>query len=150
MLAKNVDLQDKTVLVTGAAGFIGANLVLELLGKDSGIKIVGLDSMNDYYDVRLKEYRLRQIESACGDGQWRFAEGNIADKQLLNDVFAAYMPDVVVNLAAQVGVRYSITNPDAYIEANIIGFYNILEACRHSYDRGASGVCFILICVWCK
>ena len=138
MLAKNVDLRNKAVLVTGAAGFIGANLVLELLRHVDGIKIIGLDSMNDYYDVRLKEYRLQQIEAAGGD--WRFVRGNIANKQLVDDVFAAYSPDVVVNLAAQAGVRYSITNPDAYMEANIIGFYNILEACRHSYDGGAKGV----------
>ena len=138
MLAKNIDLQNKTVLVTGAAGFIGANLVLELFKQVKGVKIIGLDSMNEYYDVRLKEYRLRQIESAVGD--WQFVRGNIANKQLVDDVFAAYRPDVVVNLAAQAGVRYSITNPDAYMEANIIGFYNILEACRHSYDDGAKGV----------
>ena len=138
MLAKNIDLRNKTVLVTGAAGFIGANLVLELFKHVEGIKIIGLDSMNEYYDVRLKEYRLRQIEEAGGD--WQFVRGNIANKQLVDDVFAAYRPDVVVNLAAQAGVRYSITNPDAYMEANIIGFYNILEACRHSYDDGAKGV----------
>ena len=138
MLAKNIDLRNKTVLVTGAAGFIGANLVLELLKHVEGIKIIGLDSMNEYYDVRLKEYRLGQIEAAGGD--WHFVRGNIANKQLVDDVFAAYRPDVVVNLAAQAGVRYSITNPDAYMEANIIGFYNILEACRHSYDDGAKGV----------
>lgn len=141
MLAKNIDLQNKTVLITGAAGFIGANLVLELFRKVTGIRVIGLDSMNDYYDVRLKEYRLKNIESANGiDGKWKFIRGNIADKQLVDDIFTAYAPDIVVNLAAQAGVRYSITNPDAYIEANIIGFYNILEACRHSYDHGAKGV----------
>ena len=138
MLAKNIDLRNKTVLVTGAAGFIGANLVLELFKQVKGIKIIGLDSMNEYYDVRLKEYRLRQIEAAGGD--WQFVRGNIANKQLVDDVFLAYSPAIVVNLAAQAGVRYSITNPDAYMEANIIGFYNILEACRHSYDNGAKGV----------
>ena len=138
MLAKNVDLRNKTVLVTGAAGFIGANLVLELLKHVEGIKIIGLDSMNEYYDVRLKEYRLRQIEETGGD--WQFVRGNIANKQLVDDVFSAYSPAIVVNLAAQAGVRYSITNPDAYMETNIIGFYNILEACRHSYDDGAKGV----------
>ena len=138
MLAKNIDLRNKTVLVTGAAGFIGANLVLELFKQVEGIKIIGLDSMNEYYDVRLKEYRLGQIESAGGD--WQFVRGNIANKQLVDDVFLAYSPAIVVNLAAQAGVRYSITNPDAYMEANIIGFYNILEACRHSYDNGAKGV----------
>ncbi|MGM9560032.1 NAD-dependent epimerase/dehydratase family protein [Anaerovibrio slackiae] len=138
MLAKNIDLRNKTVLVTGAAGFIGANLVLELFKQVKGIQIIGLDSMNEYYDVRLKEYRLRQIEEAGGD--WQFVRGNIANKQLVDDVFAVHRPDVVVNLAAQAGVRYSITNPDAYMEANIIGFYNILEACRHSYDDGVKGV----------
>ncbi|MBR0358155.1 MAG: GDP-mannose 4,6-dehydratase [Selenomonadaceae bacterium] len=131
-------MRNKTVLVTGAAGFIGANLVLELLKHVEGIKIIGLDSMNEYYDVRLKEYRLGQIEAAGGD--WQFVRGNIANKQLVDDVFSAYSPAIVVNLAAQAGVRYSITNPDAYMEANIIGFYNILEACRHSYDDGAKGV----------
>lgn len=141
MLAKNIDLQNKTVLITGAAGFIGANLVLELFRKVTGIRVIGLDSMNDYYDVRLKEYRLKNIESTNGiDGKWKFIRGNIADKQLVDDIFTTYAPDIVVNLAAQAGVRYSITNPDAYIEANIIGFYNILEACRHSYDHGAKGV----------
>lgn len=138
MLAKNIDLQNKTVLVTGAAGFIGANLVLELFRKVSGIRVIGLDSMNDYYDVCLKEYRLKNIEAVGGN--WKFIRGNIADKQLVDDIFTAYAPDIVVNLAAQAGVRYSITNPDAYMEANIIGFYNILEACRYSYDNGGKGV----------
>ena len=142
MLAKNIDLQNKTVLVTGAAGFIGANLVLELFKKADGVKIIGLDNMNAYYDVRLKEYRLRQIEAVGGD--WQFVRGSIAHKQLVNDVFADCMPDIVVNLAAQAGVRYSIVNPDAYMEANIIGFYNILEACRHSYDNGAKGVAHLV------
>lgn len=140
MLPKNVDLTSKTILVTGAAGFIGANLVMDLLRNVSGVKVIGLDSLNDYYDVSLKEYRLAQIQALASDESWTFIHGNIADKQLVQETFAAYQPDVVVNLAAQAGVRYSITNPDAYIEANLIGFYNILEACRHSYDKGAKGV----------
>ena len=134
MLTPNVDLRNKTVLVTGAAGFIGANLVLELLRSDEGLTVVGLDSVNDYYDVSIKEYRLELIEKCaaeCTDSKWIFVKGNIADRALVDGLFAQYNFAVVVNLAAQAGVRYSITNPDAYIEANIIGFYNILEACRH-------------------
>ena len=132
MLTPNVDLIGKSVLVTGAAGFIGSNLVLELLKTYNGIKIVGIDNMNDYYDVSLKEYRLREIEKAVAkDNEWVFIKGNIADKPLIDNAFKDYNFDVVVNLAAQAGVRYSITNPDVYIESNIIGFYNILEACRN-------------------
>ena len=132
MLTPNVDLNGKNVLVTGAAGFIGSNLVLELLKTYNGIKIVGIDNMNDYYDVSLKEYRLREIEKAVAkDNEWVFIKGNIADKPLIDNAFKDYNFDVVVNLAAQAGVRYSITNPDVYIESNIIGFYNILEACRN-------------------
>ncbi len=130
------------VLVTGAAGFIGANLVLRLLSDEPQVEILGLDNVNDYYDVNIKEYRLRQIEQAIAehsDCSWQFVRGNIADKALIDRVFAEFRPDVVVNLAAQAGVRYSITNPDAYIESNIIGFYNILEACRHSYDGETDG-----------
>ena len=130
------------ILVTGAAGFIGANLVISLLEK-TGAEVLGLDSMNDYYDVSLKEYRLRCIEKAAGGSpgsSWRFVKGDIADKRLLADIFAEFRPEIVVNLAAQAGVRYSITNPDSYIESNIIGFYNILEACRHSGDDGEAGV----------
>ena len=133
MLTPNVDLRGKTVLVTGAAGFIGSNLVLELLRTVPEVKIVGLDNMNDYYDVSIKEYRLSEIEAlakAHPDCTWSFIKGNIADRVLLDGLFAEYGFDVVVNLAAQAGVRYSITNPDVYIESNIIGFYNILEACR--------------------
>ena len=134
MLVPNVDLTGKTVLVTGAAGFIGANLVMELLQSVAGVQIVGLDSMNDYYDVSIKEYRLSQIEQTAAqkpDTRWTFIRGNIADKALIEQVFTRWNFAAVVNLAAQAGVRYSITNPDVYIESNIIGFYNILEACRH-------------------
>ena len=122
------------ILLTGAAGFIGANLALRLLATEHDLNLVGLDSMNDYYDVRLKEYRLSQIEeTAKGQQQnaWTFVKGNLADKSLIDSLFGQYRFDIVVNLAAQAGVRYSIENPDAYIESNIIGFYNILEACRH-------------------
>ena len=138
MLEKNIDLSGRTVLVTGAAGFIGANLVMQLLREYEGIHIVGLDNVNDYYDVSLKEYRLQQIDELLTkvSGSFTFVKGNIADKAVITEVFANYRPSVVVNLAAQAGVRYSIENPDAYIEANLIGFYNILEACRHSYDEG--------------
>ena len=133
----------QTILVTGAAGFIGSNLVLELLRSLSPVKIIGLDNMNDYYDVSIKEYRLQQLDKCSAehaDSEWVFIKGNLADKALIYKIFADYKPSIVVNLAAQAGVRYSITNPDAYIESNLIGFYNILEACRHSYDDGASGV----------
>ena len=139
----NIKLQGKKVLITGAAGFIGANLILELLYTVKKIEIVGIDNMNDYYDVSIKEYRLQQIEKSAeehAESSWTFVKGSIADKALVDSVFEKYQPDVVVNLAAQAGVRYSITNPDAYIESNLIGFYNILEACRHSYDKGAKGV----------
>ena len=124
------------ILITGAAGFIGANLTLRLLEQGSGITVIGLDNMNDYYDVSIKEYRLQQIEKCAigSDNNWIFIKGDISEKKVVDKVFEEYKPDVVVNLAAQAGVRYSITNPDAYIESNIIGFYNILEACRHSYD----------------
>lgn len=137
------ELNNKTILVTGAAGFIGSNLVLELLRAASGIKIVGIDNMNDYYDVSIKEWRLFEIEKEAenhADSTWKFVRGSIADKMLIDELFATYIPDIVVNLAAQAGVRYSITNPDVYVESNLIGFYNILEACRHSYDNGAAGV----------
>lgn len=133
----------QTILVTGAAGFIGSNLVLELLRSLSPVQIIGLDNMNDYYDVSIKEYRLKQITASAAEhseSQWTFIKGNLADKALIDKIFADYQPEIVVNLAAQAGVRYSITNPDAYIESNLIGFYNILEACRHSYDNGSKGV----------
>lgn len=131
------------ILVTGAAGFVGANLVLRIIGESPQNHIIGLDNMNDYYDVSLKEYRLREIEKAVEEKvsvQWTFIQGDLADKELVDGVFEKYHPDIVVNLAAQAGVRYSIENPDAYIQSNLIGFYNILEACRHSYDDGKPGV----------
>ena len=129
MLENNIDLQGRTVLVTGAAGFIGSCLVRRLLTTEKNIKIIGIDSITDYYDVNIKYGRLRDIESLKGD--WTFIKANIADKDAIEDAFTRYHPSVVVNLAAQAGVRYSITNPHAYIESNLIGFYNILEACRH-------------------
>ena len=124
----------KSILVTGAAGFIGANLVLELLRSDEAFDIVGIDNLNDYYDVSIKEFRLKQIENLAqnNDSSWKFVKGNIADKQLINKLFEENKFDIVVNLAAQAGVRYSIENPDVYVESNLIGFYNILEACRHN------------------
>lgn len=135
---QKIELKGKTVLVTGAAGFIGSNLVIELFRTIEDIKIVGIDNMNDYYDVAIKEWRLQQIEKM--DGQWIFIKGDISDRATIDGIFSEYKPAVVVNLAAQAGVRYSITNPDAYIQSNLIGFYNILEACRHSYDNGETGV----------
>lgn len=155
---QTIDLKDKTILVTGGAGFIGSNLILELLRTVEGIRIVSVDNVNDYYDVSIKKWRLSQIEEeverqlakagkASPDGKidfsgpaYEFIKGDIADKALIDGVFAKFQPEIVVNLAAQAGVRYSITNPEAYINSNLIGFYNILEACRHSYDGGAKGV----------
>ena len=132
----------KTIFITGVAGFIGSNLALRLLKQESHLHIIGIDNMNHYYDVSLKEYRLQQIEMVAkkSESKFTFMKANIADKVAIDTIFAEYHPDIVVNLAAQAGVRYSITNPDAYIESNMIGFYNILEACRHSYDNGAKGV----------
>ena len=124
----SIDLTNKTIIVTGAAGFIGANLVKRLLADEPTAKIIGIDSVNDYYDVRLKEYRLSELSR---NDSFTFVKGNIADKELIESVFEKYKPAVVVNLAAQAGVRYSITNPDAYIESNLVGFFNILEACRN-------------------
>jgi nucleoside-diphosphate-sugar epimerase len=136
-------LKQKTILVTGAAGFIGSNLVLELLKTQSPINIIGIDNMNDYYDVSIKEWRLSRIQKCAEEHPesiWTFFKGSISDKAQVEHIFKNYKPDIVVNLAAQAGVRYSITNPDAYVESNLIGFYNILEACRHSYDNGEKGV----------
>ncbi len=139
---QHIDLNKKTILVTGSPGFIGANLVLRLLREMTGGTVVSLDNMNDYYDPKLKEYRLSLIEQAAASSPVKhvFIRGSIADKALVDRVFAEYKPAVVVNLAAQAGVRYSIDHPDVYIESNLIGFYNILEACRHSYDGGETGV----------
>ena len=142
-MKKSTDFKNKTILITGAAGFIGANLVMELMKTDEPIRIVGLDKMNDYYEVLLKEYRLSEIDKLAVEKpqiKWPFIKGDLADKALIDRIFDEYKPDIVVNLAAQAGVRYSISNPDAYIQSNLIGFYNILEACRHSYDGGAKGV----------
>ena len=132
---ERIDLKNKTVFVTGAAGFIGSNLVLKLLDTVSPVTIVGIDNLNDYYDVSIKDWRLAQIQASAAehpDSVWTFVKGDIADRAAVDRIFAEWEPDVVVNLAAQAGVRYSITNPDAYIQSNLIGFYNILEACRHS------------------
>lgn len=133
----SINLEGKTILVTGAAGFIGSNLVKRLLTDFQDVTVIGIDNMNDYYDVSLKEMRLEEINR---NPAFIFVRGNIAEKSVITSVFEKYEPQIVVNLAAQAGVRYSITNPDAYIESNLIGFYNILEACRHSYDGGAEGV----------
>lgn len=132
-----VDLKGKKILVTGAAGFIGSNLVKRLCSNAEDVTVIGIDNLNDYYDVRLKQARLEDLSAYSS---FVFEKGNIADKAVITEIFEKYKPQVVVNLAAQAGVRYSITNPDAYIESNLIGFYNILEACRHSYDGGAAGV----------
>lgn len=137
MSKDQISLLNKNILVTGAAGFIGSNLVKRLLRDFPTATIVGIDNLNDYYDVNLKNNRLKEL---LRNENFIFEKGNIADKDLISKTFDKFKPDVVVNLAAQAGVRYSITNPDAYIEANIIGFYNILEACRHSYDNGEKGV----------
>lgn len=139
----HTNLTNKSILITGAAGFIGSNLVLKLIKSGEPMELVGLDNMNDYYDVALKEYRLSEIDKLVAENPqitWQFVRGDLADKALIDKLFADCQFDIVVNLAAQAGVRYSITNPDAYINSNIIGFYNILEACRHSYDDSAKGV----------
>ena len=139
----HIELTDKTVLVTGSAGFIGSNLVMELVRTVSSLTIIGLYNVNDYYDVSIKEWRLKEIDALAAEHpatKYSFIKGDLADKNLIDDIFQKYDPDIVVNLAAQPGARHSITNPDAYIQSNLIGFYNILEACRHSYDNGAKGV----------
>ena len=140
-----MDLNKKIVLVTGAAGFIGSHVVMRLLKDYPQVQVVGVDNLNDYYEVALKEHRLQcigDLSLVIGDlsGRWTFVQMDIADKTAVEELFAKYRFDIVVNLAAQAGVRYSIENPDAYIQSNIIGFYNILEACRHSYDNNAKGV----------
>lgn len=135
MIDSNVTLENKVILITGAAGFIGSNLVKRLLNMYETIHIIGIDNMNDYYDVSIKEFRLKEIENIISNkanSTWRFIKGSIADKLLIDKLFLEFKPSVVVNLAAQAGVRYSITNPGAYIESNLVGFYNILEACRHN------------------
>lgn len=132
-----IDLKNKSIFITGVAGFIGSNLAKRLLSTVEGVKVVGLDNMNNYYDVRLKEARLKELEQF---EKFNFVKGNLADKAVIESIFEQYKPEIVVNLGAQAGVRYSITNPDAYVEANLIGFYNILEACRHSYDEGHTPV----------
>ena len=138
MLKTNVSLAGKTVFITGVAGFIGSNLAKRLLNEVvTDVKVVGIDNLNDYYDVRLKEERLKRLTDF---NQFVFIEGDIADKSTISEIFRRYQPQVVVNLAAQAGVRYSISHPDSYIFSNLIGFYNILEACRHSYDGGQTGV----------
>lgn len=137
MLENNILIDDKTILITGAAGFIGYNLAERLLIDYPNTRIIGIDNMNDYYDVRIKEWRLNKLK---GFSNFIFIHGDIADNTLITNLFSNYAPHIVINLAAQAGVRYSLINPDAYISSNIIGFYNILEACRHSYDNGESGV----------
>lgn len=132
-----IDLNGKVVFITGAAGFIGANLAKRICQDYPDTQVIGIDNLNDYYDVSLKEYRLDNLKQYTN---FNLIKGNIAEKDLVNSLFTEYKPSIVVNLAAQAGVRYSIQNPDAYIESNIIGFYNIIEACRHSYDSGMTGV----------
>lgn len=135
-----LNLEGKTVLITGAAGFIGSNLANALLAREEHVRVVGVDNMNDYYDVGLKESRLKELYAAAGAERFSFVKGDIADQETVRKLFADYEPQIVVNLAAQAGVRYSIDHPDAYIQSNLIGFYQMLEACRHSYDGGRSGV----------
>lgn len=137
MLNSNISLKNKTIVITGAAGFIGSNLARKLLESDNTLTVVGIDCITDYYDTTLKENRIGHLNQY---DRFHFIKGNIADKALIKEVFTTWKPEIVVNLAAQAGVRYSIQNPDAYIESNILGFYNILEVCRHSYDNSHKGV----------
>lgn len=133
----DISIESKTVFITGVAGFIGSSLAKRILKDYSNVNVIGIDNMNEYYDVRLKEARLKELSRFDG---FTFVKGSIADRDAVNNIFSDYKPQIVVNLAAQAGVRYSIANPDAYIESNLLGFYNILEACRHSYDEGNTGV----------
>lgn len=135
-----INLAGKTVFITGVAGFIGANLAEKLLREVTDIKIIGVDNLNEYYDIELKKYRLNEINKISNDRSFVFVKGDISDKNTIDKIFQEYCPEIVVNLAAQAGVRYSIINPDVYVESNLVGFYNILEACRHSYDENKSGV----------
>lgn len=140
---QHIDLKNKRIMITGAAGFIGSYLVQEILRTVTPVSVIGIDNMNDYYDVSIKEYRLKEIEKQATEhpeSSWVFVKADISDKSVVDVLFQIYKPEIVVNLAAQAGVRYSITNPDVYISSNLDGFYNILEACRHSYDNGAKGV----------
>ncbi|NME49566.1 GDP-mannose 4,6-dehydratase [Enterococcus cecorum] len=140
---ERIDLTNKKILITGGAGFIGSNLILALLKKVDGVQIISIDNMNEYYDLSLKKWRVEQIQLELSnhvDKSVKMIEGDISDRKLIDDIFNEFQPQIVVNLAAQAGVRYSISNPDAYIQSNLIGFYNILEACRHSYDGEKDGV----------
>lgn len=140
---QHIDLENKKILVTGAAGFIGGALVKDLLETVSPVTVIGIDNLNDYYDVSIKEYRLKEIEKTAKEhskSTWTFIKADISDKSVIDVLFQIYKPEIVVNLAAQAGVRYSITNPDVYISSNLNGFYNIIEACRHSFDDSAKGV----------
>ncbi len=144
---QHIDLKNKKVLITGAAGFIGANLAMDILKTISPITVIGIDNMNDYYDVSIKAYRLKKIDETAAEhpeSSWKFIQADISDKSVIDVLFQIYRPEIVVNLAAQAGVRYSILNPDVYIRSNLDGFYNILEACRHSYDRGETGVAHLV------
>lgn len=140
---ENIELKGKIIFITGGAGFIGANLILNLLKTQENIDIVSIDNLNDYYDINIKKWRLSEIEEEIkkhSNSTYHFIQGDISDKKIIDEIFNKYKPNIVVNLAAQAGVRYSIINPDSYIQSNIIGFYNLLEACRHSYDNGEKGV----------